>query len=73
MIKITGKLPKITENSRNLQENSLKNAKNSPLSFARRIRGGFGFAGQGGVLPNFSMTGEVLLTPLWPCLLIVYG
>ena len=52
---------RITENSRNLPENSLKNPK--------ILMGGSGFAGQGGGLPIFSMTGGVL-APLWSCLSI---
>ena len=58
MIKIEN-YGKITENSGNLRKNSLKNPKNLPPSFARRMGGGEGPASPGG-LPIFSMTGEVL-------------
>ena len=54
---------KITENSRNLPENSLKkNPKNLPPSFARRI-GGPASLDRGGILPIFSMTGGFLADP----------
>ena len=52
---------KIIENSRNLPENSLKNPKNLPPSFARRM-GGSGLAGQGGFAKFFDDRG-VLADP----------
>ena len=59
---------KITENYRNLPEKSLKNAKNLPPSFARRM--GEALPDRGGGLPIFSMTGGFWLTPLWSCLIL---
>ena len=62
-LKITGKLQKITENSRNLRENSLKNPKILSPRFARRGGWGSGFAGQGGFANFFDDRGFWLTPP----------